>query len=146
EIYIDWNQNELLDDAGEVYDGGMITNSTGTDGQQAISTISVPADAVPGETRMRVKKKFLSANGDPCVTGSSFGQAEDYTINVSESGGGGGDPVAYSIRNSSFELTTFDPANASVVTAIGPSPAPGFENAGDIDPNDTTTGYALDNL
>jgi hypothetical protein len=82
-VFIDWNQNGILDDEGEVYEmNNTITNSTGVDGQQALGTIVVPEDALEGETRMRVKKIFGTANFlDPCQ-GAGFGQAEDYTINV----------------------------------------------------------------
>src|SRR5690606_1521806 len=91
-VFIDWNQNGILNDAGEVYEmDNTITNSTGTDGQQALGTIEVPEDALSGETRMRVKKIFGTTNFlDPCL-GAGFGQAEDYTINVSGGGAGGGE-------------------------------------------------------
>jgi hypothetical protein len=82
-VFIDWNQNGILDDAGEVYEmNNTITNSTGLDGQQALGNIVVPEDALEGETRMRVKKIWGTANFlNPCL-GAGFGQAEDYTINV----------------------------------------------------------------
>lgn len=82
-VFIDWNQNGILDDAGEVYQiAQTIQNSTGIDGQQAIGTITVPAGAALGQTRMRVKKIFGTTNYlDPCL-GTGFGQAEDYTIDV----------------------------------------------------------------
>ena len=31
---------------------------------------------------MRIKKTFSTAYPDPCTNGSSFGQAEDYTVNI----------------------------------------------------------------
>lgn len=86
-VFIDWDQNGVLDDAGEVYEIGTITNSTGTDGQQATGTISVPLTATLGETRMRVFKVYEVPNGyvtDPCSLIQNFGQVEDYTIDVSE--------------------------------------------------------------
>src|SRR5690606_724531 len=68
-----------------------IVNSTGTDGQQALGTIDVPADAMAGTTRMRVKKIFSTTGFlDPCA-GTGYGQVEDYTINVTGGGSGGGD-------------------------------------------------------
>lgn len=83
-VFVDWNQNDILDDAGEVYEIlETILGSTGTDGQQATGVISVPEDALTGETRMRVKKIFgLLDFMDPCL-GAGFGQAEDYTVNIS---------------------------------------------------------------
>lgn len=82
-VFVDWNQNGVLDDAGEVYEiVQTISGSTGTDGQQATGVISVPADAMLGTTRMRVKKIFRTSNYlNPCL-GSHSGQAEDYTIQV----------------------------------------------------------------
>jgi len=82
-VFVDWNQNGSLDDASEVYEIGSITNSTGTDGQQATGTIEVPVDAMLGETRMRVYKNYNSSVTDPCAA-NNFGQVEDYTVNVSE--------------------------------------------------------------
>ncbi len=82
-VFIDWNQNGVLNDAGEVYQiTQTIVNSTGTDGVQAVQSIVVPTDAVVGDTRMRVKKIFGTTNYlDPCA-GASFGQIEDYTLTV----------------------------------------------------------------
>lgn len=89
-VFIDWNQNGILDDAGEVYEiTETINGSTGMDGQQATGMIAVPADALVGSTRMRVKKIFGTTNYlNPCL-GGNWGQAEDYTINVTDGGGGG---------------------------------------------------------
>ena len=86
-VFIDWNQNGVLDDAGEVYSiVETIKNSTGTDALQATATLAVPADAAIGNTRMRVKKMFGTTNiANPCA-GELFGQAEDYTINVTALG------------------------------------------------------------
>lgn len=84
-VWIDWNVNGDFEES-EKYEIGSIVGSDGTDGQQAIADITVPTDAVAGETRMRVRKKFNSFSADPCGS-YSFGQTEDYTVNV---GGGGG--------------------------------------------------------
>ncbi|MDO5509216.1 MAG: choice-of-anchor J domain-containing protein [Weeksellaceae bacterium] len=82
-IFIDWNQNGVLDDAGEVYEVTQeLVNSTGTDGQQVTHEITVPANALIGETRMRVKKQFgPNYYTDPCMA-PGFGQAADYTLQV----------------------------------------------------------------
>src|SRR5690554_1106305 len=81
-VWIDWDQNGVWE-ADEMYEIGSITNSTGTDGQQATGTITVPADAPLGSTTMRVIKSFGSSPTDPCGQ-YSFGQGEDYTIIVEE--------------------------------------------------------------
>ena len=82
-IFIDWNQNMILDDEGEVYEyTETLTNSDGTDGQFVSNDIVVPVDAALGETRMRVKKIYGTFDFlDPCL-GAAYGQAEDYTISV----------------------------------------------------------------
>lgn len=85
-VFIDWNQDGILDNDGERYDIGVISNSTGTDGQQATGNIEVPAGVTEGPTRMRVIKRFTSSGTDfaidSCTPGSNYGQTEDYTINV----------------------------------------------------------------
>ena len=95
-VFIDWNQNGKLDDAGEMYFGDAslnLTNSNGT-GAPATGNIAIPADAKPGNARMRIKKEYYGSQAgaqaavnfkNPCVNGASFGQAEDYTIHVTAS-------------------------------------------------------------
>lgn len=96
-VFIDWNQDGDFLDAGETYFDTVATTiqvvgSTGTDGKEAIGDIVVPADALLGNTRMRIKKNFSGTTfyPNPCFSGgtlaagtnSGFGQAEDYTVNV----------------------------------------------------------------
>lgn len=83
-VWVDWNQNGTFE-SSEMYEIGTIYDSTGTDGQQATGEITVPADAVIGETRMRVIKNFGSSPTDPCGS-YTFGQIEDYTLNVQNLG------------------------------------------------------------
>lgn len=82
-VFIDWNQNGILNDEGEVYQVTQtIEDSDGTDAVQAVQAIAVPSTALTGNTRMRVKKIYGTASlTDPCA-GSDYGQAEDYTVNV----------------------------------------------------------------
>ena len=90
-VFIDWNQDGILDNNTERFEIGTIVGSTGEDGQQATGTITVPAGAVEGPTRMRVMKRFGSTYApDSCTGGSGWGQAEDYTIEITADGGGGG--------------------------------------------------------
>jgi len=84
-VYIDWNQNQNYTDEGETYEIGSITNSDGTDGQQATAEITVPATALEGTTRMRVFKNYELYTPGPCDTEEpfgGFGQAEEYTVTV----------------------------------------------------------------
>src|SRR5690606_5166194 len=70
--FIDWNQNGILDDAGEVYYIGLIYDSTGYDNKTAFTDINVPSTAITGETRIRITKTYtdefyeVSLNIDPC--------------------------------------------------------------------------------
>ncbi|MGO3182242.1 MAG: GEVED domain-containing protein [Aequorivita sp.] len=89
-VFIDWDQDGLLDNDSERYEIGTINSSTGTDGQQATGDIVVPAGVTEGPTRMRVIKRYTGTFAtDSCTPGSGYGQAEDYTIEVTAGGGGG---------------------------------------------------------
>lgn len=81
--YTDWNQNGQFEETEKTAMGDIFFSS-GTDGIQANGTLVVPADAVLGNTTMRVIKTY----GDPaisaCNPGSGYGQVEDYTLIVSE--------------------------------------------------------------
>src|SRR5690606_115516 len=79
-VFIDWDQSGTFEST-ERYTIGSFCNSNGC---ILTSDIDVPATAVPGETRMRVILQYNSNITDPCGS-FSFGEAEDYTINV-ESG------------------------------------------------------------
>lgn len=85
-VWIDWDQNGEFE-TEEMYEIGSIEDSDGTDGQQAVNDIEVPADAPEGETRMRIIKNYDSFRTNPCGL-VSFGQVEDYTVSVGGSGGG----------------------------------------------------------
>ncbi|MBN2892640.1 MAG: T9SS type A sorting domain-containing protein [Bacteroidales bacterium] len=76
-VWIDWNQDGDFDDADEnpvcVYSEGGTTVSW---------DITVPDDAVSGETTMRIRVKYSGSDcGDPCGT-TTYGEVEDYSINV----------------------------------------------------------------
>ncbi|RCW90270.1 GEVED domain-containing protein [Winogradskyella arenosi] len=78
--WIDWNQDGTFDTSTEEYALGTANDET--DGPTTLSplTISVPAGATLGNTRMRVVCQYDS-NPEPCA-GSTDGEIEDYTINV----------------------------------------------------------------
>src|SRR5690606_10185933 len=125
-VFIDWNQNGTLDDVGEVYEIGSIFDSTGEDGVQVLYDIPVPDDALEGETMMRVFKTYdvpNDSNIDPCAMDQNYGQVEDYTINVSTEGGGGGSECdqsfdgAFSLANSISGDLGYTVANDFVVAA-----------------------------
>mgnify|MGYP003381995027 CR=1 FL=1 len=75
-VFFDWDQNGQFD---AVVPLSSITN---TDcGVPATGIISVPIDALEGTSRMRVVKNAGPSPLDPCAT-YSYGQAEDYLVNV----------------------------------------------------------------
>ncbi|MBG44090.1 MAG: hypothetical protein CL530_08980, partial [Aequorivita sp.] len=76
--FIDWNQNDVLNDAGEVY---TLATSTGSAGPHTLS-ITVPSGANIGNTRMRVMVDWLNSSPNPCRA-ATYGEVEDYTVNVS---------------------------------------------------------------
>lgn len=81
-IYVDWNNNGTFETT-EGTDLGYIYSSTGIDNKELLSSVDVPTDAFVGEVRMRILKKYQSSTIPACNT-ESYGQAEDYTLIVSE--------------------------------------------------------------
>lgn len=85
-VFIDWNHNNILDDAGEVYSVGYLFGDT-TASQELLYNITIPEDALVGATRMRVLK-VNSASSTVLFWPSgacgayNYGQIEDYTVNV----------------------------------------------------------------
>jgi len=77
-LWIDWNQDADFEDAGEA----VIISWTGSGPYS--TTIIPPEYALTGETRMRVR---LTYNTTPSPCGSTtYGEVEDYTINVMSNG------------------------------------------------------------
>ncbi|PKQ69729.1 S8 family serine peptidase [Raineya orbicola] len=73
-IWIDWNRDGDFLDAGE-----QIVNGTSSSSATLSASFTVPTTAVLGNTRMRVSMSDASQNS----CGSfSYGEVEDYTINV----------------------------------------------------------------
>ena len=74
-VFIDYNQNGVFTDAGETVWTRTATTTTPVSG-----SFTIPATAALGSTRMRVSMKY---NGVPTSCESfSYGQVEDYTINI----------------------------------------------------------------
>ena len=105
-MYIDWNQNGVLNDAGEDYIVGTISDSTGEDDISASFTFTVPENATLGNTRIRINKGYEEIdeeweyywlmNNNPCEISyteeflgdiyedDNYGQMLDFTLNISE--------------------------------------------------------------
>jgi hypothetical protein len=82
-VFADWNQDGDFADTDEAYTiAQTITGSTGVDAIQATQSLQVPPSALVGNTRLRVKKIYGTADyTNPCL-GTAYGQVEDYTIAV----------------------------------------------------------------
>jgi len=80
-IWVDWNQDEDFDDAGEQIN---VSGNPGVGPYTA--TITPPSGAVLGDTRMRVRIIDSDYDDLDACGSSSFGEVEDYTITVSEAG------------------------------------------------------------
>ena len=85
-VWVDWNQNGILNDSGEAY---TIAGPTSSAGPHTLG-IAVPSGATNGSTRMRVMCDYNNASPNPCRS-ATYGEAEDYTVNVT----GGVDAYTY---------------------------------------------------
>jgi len=93
-IWIDWNQDYDFDEANE-----FVWSSPGTSITPYTGTITIPATAVPGTTRMRVICRYVTipVSTDYCGSNFAFGECEDYNIDVLPSSACAGTPLAGSI-------------------------------------------------
>ena len=89
-IFIDYNRNGSFTDAGEmVYAAGALVSGAHTE----TGTFTIPATAFNGLTRMRVfvRESTLTT---AYINTFSFGEYEDYMLNISSTNAGGGNPPA----------------------------------------------------
>ncbi len=85
-VWVDWNHDLDFDDAGE-----MVTLDVATGYGPYTGTVTPPADALQGNTRMRVRINYSSAGVIPPCGNTTYGEVEDYTVNV-------GVPITYVVR------------------------------------------------
>lgn len=74
--WIDYNHDGVFDASEKL---GTV-NIPATPATAAIN-FTVPSNAVPGSTRMRVREAWSTANIDPCAN-YSYGETEDYNVNI----------------------------------------------------------------
>ncbi|WP_370898361.1 reprolysin-like metallopeptidase [Chryseobacterium gossypii] len=84
-VYIDYNQDGDFTDSGE-----LAWSKAGSTTSPATGTITIPSTASLGTTRMRVMMKYSSVPTSSCGS-YTYGQVEDYTLNVVSSGKGATD-------------------------------------------------------
>jgi hypothetical protein len=83
-IFIDWNQNGLFTDAGEmVWNNGTVADINCVPASIVPVSFPVPATATPGLTRMRVISAEFTAGSSitPCGT-YYYGEVEDYLVQI----------------------------------------------------------------
>jgi hypothetical protein len=118
-VWIDWNRNCDFTDPGEEYDLGNALNVMDGPTSNSPLSITVPANAELGDTRMRVGSAY--DDGTPptaCETGY-LGEVEDYTINIIESGGLPVELISFSASAIAEEYIQLDWRTASEVNNAG---------------------------
>ncbi len=101
-VWIDYNQDNDFDDAGELVYSRSATTATPISG-----SFTVPTSATDGPTRMRVSMKY---NGIPTPCESfTYGEVEDYTVDIGGSGADTQAPTApANLTASNITQTTVD--------------------------------------
>jgi hypothetical protein len=74
--WIDYNQNFIFDPTEKIMQSPSGIPSFGS----YTGTFTVPATALPGSTKLRVREVFVNYNIDPCNQ-ATYGETEDYGIN-----------------------------------------------------------------
>lgn len=126
-VFIDWNKNDTLNDVGEVYDLGTITNSSGNDEVIASMYLEIPQNAVLGATRVRVSKIYTDSDSpaiiNPCAIEMDafgmgnfpgYGQALDFTLQIGALGITNFDVNALSV----YPIPTKDVLNIDYKTVV----------------------------
>ncbi|MCU0346397.1 MAG: SprB repeat-containing protein, partial [Saprospiraceae bacterium] len=89
-VWIDYNHDGTFQEPGEVaFAQAVSAPPNGTISFDVTGSITIPATALTGPTRMRVSMKRGTAAPTPCETVAN-GEVEDYTVNIANNLGGGG--------------------------------------------------------
>lgn len=78
-VFFDWNKDCALTGTGEGF--SVPLKSSGSNIGYYETNITVPTNASAGSTRMRVVMVYANTP-TPCISGSYWGEAEDYTVNI----------------------------------------------------------------
>ncbi|WP_162089131.1 reprolysin-like metallopeptidase [Chryseobacterium aquaeductus] len=81
-VYIDYNKDGDFTDSGE-----RVWTKTGSQTTPVTGSITIPSTATLGSTRMRVMMQYNSVPSSSCGS-YTYGQVEDYTLNIVSSGRG----------------------------------------------------------
>lgn len=109
-IWVDWNRNNIFDNAEKVYGSGAYVSP-------ANGTFNIPATAV-GNYRMRIRAHWLATDPSSCGT-IAYGETEDYTLTVQ--------PLLCSTVPGSLNATGITPTTANFNwSATTPVPTSGY--------------------
>ena len=91
-LWIDFNNNNLFEASEYKFIGNL---QTGVSAATGTSTITVPTTAAVGTVKMRVRVKWNAtvAAADACNLAGTFGEVEDYTVNIQASAPCAGTPA-----------------------------------------------------
>ena len=83
-IFIDYNHNGLFTDAGErVWSNGSTANIANVPASIVSASFTPPLTSLPGLTRMRIISSWnISGNNILPCTSPSYGEVEDYIVNI----------------------------------------------------------------
>ena len=76
-LWIDLNNNREFEDSERLITDYNLANS----GTVYTTGFTVPADACPGNKRLRIRANWQSSSADPC-TDFNYGETEDYTVSI----------------------------------------------------------------
>jgi hypothetical protein len=114
-VYIDYNQNGIFTDAGEMVYSPNATFTPAVAGTAYPFTFTVPAGATLGTTRMRIVNSESVAL--PASTGTfSWGEAEDYCVTIIASPPCSGTPVPGNTLTSSASVASGSTVNLTLST------------------------------
>jgi hypothetical protein len=74
-LWIDLNNDKLFADSERLITDFVISNS----GQVYTANFTVPADAMPGPKRLRIRANWQNSSANPC-SNFTYGETEDYTV------------------------------------------------------------------
>jgi len=139
-VFIDYNQNGLFTDAGETVWSNAASTTTPVSG-----SITIPATATLGNTRMRVSMKY---NGVPTSCEAfSYGQVEDYTVNIQAAAADTTAPTApTSLTASNTTQTTTDLSWTAATDNVAVTGYDVYQGASVIGSTTTATTFAVTGL
>ena len=142
-IWIDYNQDGQFDDNTELAYKSGTGEINGVTGQ-----ITIPGNAVPGNTRMRVAMKAAQSNTTPSPTPCEtidFGEVEDYCVNI-VSGNFNCVPPAISSSSATTSAIQLDLTDIESATIYVVQYRPIGTNIWEEQLFDTETDVAINNL